>query len=122
MLKITEAGVQKTVSNILTLNKITHWRQNSGVMTIKDRFIRFLYWLYPRSTKKDTKYAFLDLAGIINGRFFSIEVKAPGEMPTGYQYNTIDLFRKHGCMAFYVDSAEMLQEKFLKYGVRLKIN
>lgn len=78
---ISESQVQEVISQWLSLNKIVHWRQNSGAMVInnlqkaKKRFVKFVFILYPR--QDDLK--FTDLAGICEGVYFVIECKKPGK-------------------------------------------
>jgi len=125
-IKEKEKDIQKAISDYLTLKNIIHWRVNSGAAFHNDlnkksgkRYIRFIYWLYPSSTKIKG-YNFLDLAGIINGGlYFTIEVKRTGELPSVEQYNTIDLIKFRGAIAFWADSVDMMLEKFKQFGIFL---
>ncbi len=48
----------------------------------------------------------LDYLGCINGRFFSVETKAPGKAPTARQRQTIEKMRSAGAAVFVIDSVE----------------
>jgi hypothetical protein len=110
---MTEKNIQNAISDYLAVKKIVHWRQNSGAMTIdgnkKIRFIRFLYWLWPK-----TKYPFLDIAGILpSGKYFACEVKAPGKKPTTEQWQTINFINfETNAKAIWANSIDMFIEKF----------
>ena len=45
----------------------------------------------------------LDYVGCFNGRFFSIETKAPGKRPTARQNLTISAIRRSGGVVFVID-------------------
>jgi hypothetical protein len=118
-MKIYERDVQAACLEYLILHSIPCWRQNSGMMTISRRFIRFLTWKWPRSTKvKPLK--FLDIAGFLpDGKYFTIEIKVPGEEPNKGQQNTIDMIVNRGGVAFWADSVDMMVEKFKQFGYKI---
>lgn len=51
----------------------------------------------------------LDFEGCIRGRFFAIETKAPGKMPTARQNLTLDAINRAGGIAFYADNIERVK-------------
>ena len=111
-IKILEHDVQKTITDYLTYKNIICWRTNSGAMKIADRFIKFMSWIWPISSKIKS-YSFLDISGMLDGgRYFTIEIKTPGKKPTDAQNNTISLICNRGGIAFYADSVDMMLEKF----------
>jgi hypothetical protein len=52
----------------------------------------------------------LDYLICINGRFVSIETKAPGKKPTPLQETTIQIIRDAGGLVFVVDGDESLEQ------------
>ena len=58
-----------------------------------------------------------DYIGHFYGYFFSIEAKAPGKTPTGFQALQIDAIETSGAAAFIVDGAESLVgvERWFEY-------
>lgn len=114
---ISERDIQSLISDWLSLNKIVHWRQNSGAIVLKNtssqgnRFIKFLFFLYP----KGDALAFHDLAGIYQGTFFSIECKKPRGKPTTPQNNTINLINSQGGLSFCASSVEEVNLCFSKF-------
>ena len=114
-LKCTEKQVQKAISDYLSARSIIHRRTNSGGMKIANRYIRFMYWLYPVGTIRRgyDEYAFLDIDGILpDGRAFFVECKATGKEPTIEQWNTIRLICGTPAIAMWADSIDMFIEKF----------
>ena len=47
-----------------------------------------------------------------HGRFWSIEVKKPGERPSRIQYYRLSQLRKRGAIAFWCDSYDMFLVEF----------
>jgi len=118
-MKIYEDEVQVACLNYLILHSICCWRQNSGMMTRAQRFIRFLIWKFPKSTKaKPLK--FLDIAGFLpDGKYFTIEMKAPGKTPDKGQQNTIDMVVAGGGVAFWTNSVDMMINKLKGFGYKI---
>lgn len=50
-----------------------------------------------------------DIVGQYKGRFFGLEIKAPGKKPTGFQALQIEAIRCTGGACFVVDGAESLK-------------
>lgn len=48
----------------------------------------------------------LDYTGVIQGRYFAIEAKAPGKRPTKRQLMTIDEIRAAGGTVFVIDDVD----------------
>lgn len=48
----------------------------------------------------------LDFVGCIDGQFFAIETKAPGERPTALQQNVINTIRQAGGVVFVIDDTD----------------
>ena len=119
-LKVSETQTQKLISDFLSWNRIIHWRQNSGAMRayhknkygiFRERFMRFIYMLYP---KVDVKFS--DIAGILpDGRFFAIEIKKKGSKPDEQQEKYMQMIRKMKGVAFWTDSLETVQEELSEY-------
>lgn len=59
----------------------------------------------------------LDCLGCYRGKFFSVETKAPGKLPTLQQKNTIKKMRASGGLVFVVDSTEAADELFREEGI-----
>lgn len=118
-MKTYENDVQSACFNYLILHSIVCWRQNSGVMRLAKRFIRFLIWKFPKSTRaKPLK--FLDIAGFLpDGKYFTIEIKVPRKEPSEGQQNTIDMIINRGGVAFWVDSVDMMIKKFKGFGYEI---
>ena len=47
-----------------------------------------------------------------NGRFWSIEVKKPGEEPSKLQHYRLNKFRKNNAIAFWCNSVEMFEKHY----------
>lgn len=115
-LKLSEKEIQSVISDWLTLNRIVHWRLNSGAIYLENKFtlrkkgrlVRFAFFLYP----KGEALTFPDIAGIFQGIYFSIECKKPGAKPSPNQIKSIDLINSHGGLAFWTDSLSLVIEKF----------
>ncbi len=72
------------------------------------------YWPVPGGFGAAT----LDFLGCINGWFFAIETKAPGQKPTARQRDTISAMTSAGAVVFVIDGqpSQLLRlEKFLSY-------
>jgi len=54
----------------------------------------------------------LDCHGCFHGRYFAVETKAPGKVPTPIQNFTIGEIRKSGGLVFVVDSVEKANDLF----------
>lgn len=54
----------------------------------------------------------LDCHGCYEGRYFSIETKAPGKVPTMRQITTMARIRQAGGLVFIVDSTEQARALF----------
>lgn len=54
----------------------------------------------------------LDCLGCYRGKFFSIETKAPGKLPTLHQKITIEKMRASGGLVYIVDTKEKANELF----------
>lgn len=93
VLKETEASIQRTIMDYLTVRRIFHWRQNSGAFPGeykgKKRFVRF-------TSIKGVS----DILGIYKGRLLAIEVKRPGEKPTVDQLAFMESVKAAGGIAF----------------------
>jgi hypothetical protein len=120
-LKALETQTQKLISDFLSWNRIIHWRQNSGAMRayhknkygiFKERFIRFIYMLYPKT--QDVKFS--DIGGVLpDGRILAIEVKKKGEKPDDQQEKYLQMIRKSNGVAFWADSLETVQKELSEY-------
>lgn len=101
--KTPEGNVQDAVIEYLTLVKGWRvFRRNVGAAKLNGG-----YWVKFNGTGQ------ADLWGWIpgSGRHFEIEVKKPGEKPEGKQPEWLDGARTDGCIAFWVDSIEMLEQE-----------
>ena len=93
-LKATEKDIQKVILEWLTLKKYFCWRNNTGATPFQKKgggnyFVR--YGLVGSG----------DILGLTKtGRFFSIEVKAPGKKPTESQLNFMQAINENGGLAF----------------------
>lgn len=110
--KTGEAAVKESIMEYLAIVKRWKvWRRNVGGVTReykgKKRFIKF------GATGQS------DCWGLIlpGARHFEIEVKKPGEEPTGTQYEWLDEIRAAGGVALWVDSLEMLEAKLKDLGL-----
>lgn len=56
-----------------------------------------------------------DILACVNGRFVAIEVKRPGEKPTGLQKQFIDAINLIGGLAFWTDNLQDVKDKLEKY-------
>ena len=58
-----------------------------------------------------------DFIGHYRGRFWAIEAKAPGRVPTGFQKMQVDAIRCSGGAVFVIDGEESLKvfEEWLEY-------
>lgn len=74
------------------------WRNNSGGTKINGRFMRFGMAGSP------------DIIGIVNGRFFAVETKAPGGKLSDSQREWHARAAVAGCVVFVVRSIEELME------------
>jgi hypothetical protein len=73
------------------------------VSTLLSRFPRVYYEMpVPGGFGKTT----LDYIGCANGRFFSIETKAPGGKPTERQWSTIRQMERAGAVVRIIDGQE----------------
>lgn len=115
----TEKEVLVSISEWLSLNKIVHWRQNSGLMHIdnglpkpwqKKRFVKFGFFCFPHGI-----LTFLDLAGVYEGKFFSIECKRSGCKPSPAQLSTIRLITEQGGLAFSASSLDVVISAFVEF-------
>lgn len=69
---------------------------------------------YVRKVHVSNRGGTLDIFGCYKGRFYSIEVKRPGETPTTLQYVNMRDIRKHGGIAFSAESLEDVKTYFDK--------
>ena len=53
-----------------------------------------------------------DIIGVYKGRFFAIEVKAPGGRPTVWQMRMLAGIARAGGLAIVADNVEMVREAF----------
>jgi hypothetical protein len=100
-MKLAERDVLKACQAILASHpRISiYWRQNTGAMRDKDRFIRFSF-----------KGASDLMAVTKQGRFCAIECKRTGERPTPGQQAFLDAVAQAGGFAVCVDAPEKLIE------------
>jgi hypothetical protein len=54
----------------------------------------------------------IDCLGCYRGRFFGIETKAPGKVPTLLQKRTLAIMRAAGALVFVIDSPEQANDLF----------
>lgn len=88
-----EAGIQRAILDYLEIRQYFCWRNNTGAAVSsyngKSRFFR--YGLIGSG----------DILGLTKaGRFFSVEVKAPGKKPSENQENFIAKVNASGGLAF----------------------
>ncbi len=103
-IKILERDVKKAILDYCAMRRIFVQVRNVGAVQIDSRFIRF------------AKPGQADLWGIIGGRHFECELKAPGKKPTEAQLQWLDDCRAQGAIAFYCDSLDMFIEKMREAG------
>ena len=92
-LSIKEADITKQIRDYLNYKHIFHWKQ----------------WQGPMSQPKGVS----DIIGCINGKFFSIEVKVPGGLPTNHQINFMEAIRAAGGIAFVAYGIEEVQKNLM---------
>lgn len=99
----TEKDTQRAILDFLRLNGIFCWRNNTGGFVDKrDHFYQF------------GKVGSGDILGLTKtGRFFSIEVKAPGKKPTDKQIEFINSVNASGGLAFVAHSLDDVMEQDL---------
>jgi hypothetical protein len=100
--KVKEADVLRAVDQWLALNRIPHWRQNSGALkNARGQLVRF--------GKKDSA----DFTGIDpkTGRRLEIECKAPGESLREGQRQFLDMINRCYGIGICVHSIEELEEQ-----------
>lgn len=68
----------------------------------------YQFWVVPMGLGETT----LDCLGCYRGRFFGIETKAPGKLPTLRQTLTIKKMRAAGALVYVVDTTEAAHELF----------
>lgn len=112
-LKPSESDVQKAIYQWLELNRYFCWRNNTGARKFdyrrKDGKVthNFFQWGKPGSG---------DIIGLMkDGRFFSIEVKAPGKKPTELQLAFMESVRKSNGVAFVAQSLDDVMREFKLY-------
>ena len=89
-----ESKVQRSIIVRLRRLGIRLWRRNVAAFAIEDRFIRC------------ASPGQADLWGIDRqARHWEIEVKRPGNKPTGLQLHWLKEMHALGCVAFWSDSA-----------------
>jgi hypothetical protein len=98
-LKASEQDIQRAILEYLALRGYFCWRNNTGGFRDKrDHFYIF------------GKVGSGDILGLTKeGRFFSIEVKAPGKKPTDHQRDFIASVNKNKGLAFVATSLEDVQ-------------
>lgn len=98
----SEARIQDEIRAALgKIDGLVIWRNNVGIANHFD----------PNTHETQTvKYGLADgsadLIGLLNGRFIALEVKRPGEAPTGKQQQWLTLVRNNGGFAAIVTSAD----------------
>lgn len=92
-LPITEADITKQIRDYLNYKNIFHWKQWQGPMS------------QPRGVS--------DIIGIINGKFFAIEIKKPRGQPTDHQINFMASVRSAGGIAFVAYGIEEVQKELM---------
>jgi hypothetical protein len=105
--KVHESDVMKDVDQVLSAYNIFHWRNNTGVTRIGNRFIRFGY---PGSA---------DWLGICHdGRFLAVECKRPRDgRLTAKQRAFLGRIRRDGGVAMVVTGIDDLLKKLKEAGV-----
>lgn len=100
VLKISEKEIQNLILQYLHLRKFFCWRNNTGGFVDKrDHFYQF------------GKVGSGDILGLTpTGRFFSIEVKAPGKHPTPKQTEFMDAVNASKGIAFVARCLEDVQK------------
>jgi len=96
--KVRERDVMEIVDQVLSAHHIFHWRNNTGAIKVRQRFIRFGY---PGSS---------DWLGICpDGRFLAVECKAPknGRL-SEKQKNFLECIARYGGVAIVADSCDSL--------------
>jgi penicillin-binding protein-related factor A (putative recombinase) len=69
------------------------------------------YWPVPGGYGKAT----LDFLGCVNGWYFAIETKAPGQKPTPRQLQTIDEMTAAGAVVFVIDGQQTQLDQLRKF-------
>ena len=103
-----ESKIQRSIVVRLDRLGITLWRRNVVAYQIEDRFVRAgqkfqadlwgIDWTIGRN-----------LAGPSWGRHWEIETKRPGNRPTPGQLGWLKAMSARGCVAFWVDSANIAE-------------
>ncbi len=105
-IKISENDVKKAILDCLAANHIFAWRNNTGAFAGeyngKKRFFRY-------GAKGSG-----DIFALRDGIFYSLEVKAPGKVPSDDQNAWMDLVRKNGGRASCFDNIDSFIEWFNK--------
>jgi penicillin-binding protein-related factor A (putative recombinase) len=68
----------------------------------------YQFWSVPMGLGDTT----VDCLGCYRGRFFGIETKAPGKLPTLRQKFTLEKIKAAGGLAFVIDNKEAAHELF----------
>lgn len=83
-------------------------RIKSLVKKLLDSYSPAVWYFMPVQRGLGCKRGVPDFVGVCNGRFFSVETKAPGKKPTQLQWYMMGLIGKAGGKAFVVDNTESL--------------
>lgn len=99
--KPLEKDIQRAILEYLHLKKYFCWRNNTG--GFKDSRNHFYQFGFIGSG---------DIFGLLpTGRFFSIEVKRPGSLPTSQQIQFMKEVNRNGGLAFVAYSVEDVEMK-----------
>lgn len=121
-MSILEKDVQKAIVDLLVLQSFLVLRVNQGSRAIaatkkhKRRFIRFAYWL--ARGVEETHAGIADIIAVgPEGKFWAIEVKAPGkrERLTDAQEKFLNAVTEAGGIALVADSPAFVQTAINKY-------
>lgn len=91
---LTETEIQSQILDYLKLRRIFAWRNNTRVVRIGGRLVRFGA---PGSP---------DIIGVVNGRFLAIEVKKPGKSPTEEQERFMQELTMNGAIVIVASCVE----------------
>lgn len=92
MQKLKEADITRQIRDYLDYRNVFHWKQFQTL-----------------GSKKGVS----DIIGCINGKFFAIEVKVLGGLPTDHQINFMAAVRSAGGIAFVAYGIEEVQKNLM---------